>query len=512
MTNDYLKFNAWSYQYYLDRNSIYDIGTFAIEVTEIENYCKENDLTDLNFREIVELDWSNLLHFGNNEIPKYFGLIALQCYAASIMQSDHNVGVNDYQTRFLEITGITDQQDLQQKFKSKYFGIPIQEKIWIEAKETLSKLNIEIQIPDQSNGAGRYVQYPKKQVVLNQEDLKEYFDLFKNIEEEFEVVSFNEFKKYFKNNITKHQFIRNNNSKNNRSENENNIKLKQIFDYYCSENWRDLKKSISNNNNKTFIEKYILLYSEFAEKKIKLYKDESTEIYFSKGLFSKNPLKGIVFFKKSQEYENEYDYVNYLEEGKEYIFVTNNTFNSHTLKIIKYHFELIDINLTDNLLFKGIIDKNELPLEFIELIKESYPIELVGVKISQKKQYLHSFPPIINNIKNLNYRVLPDYNIKDVKVGKYQIRVPGFSNLNFEIIDTPTLKHIIHPRNIGLKINNLAIIESNYDVQGLHYYGDGKLQYESININNWIDVQKNKTKKETSNIILKILTQSQYGK
>ena len=104
------------------------------------------------------------------------------------------------------------------------------------------------------------------------------------------------------------------------------------------------------------------------------------------------------------------------------------------------------------------------------------------------------------------------FNIDDVKVGKYQIRVPGYSNLNFEIIENPKLKEIIHPEVVGLKISNLNIVKDEYDVQGLHYTENQQLKEENLNINNWIDIQMRKTKIEASNIILKALIQSNYGK
>ncbi|RTZ03574.1 hypothetical protein EKL98_11305 [Flavobacterium bomense] len=166
MNNNYLEFNNWAFQYYLERNSVSNLGTLAIEVTEIENYCKENDC-DLKFKEIINYDWSKLLHHETNNIPKYFGLIALQCFAASRMQYDgiSKTGINDYQTRFNEVTGITNTQELQSKFKSEFTGNPIQEKIWIEAKKFLSNMDFEIHIPNPSNGAGRYVQYPTSGII-----------------------------------------------------------------------------------------------------------------------------------------------------------------------------------------------------------------------------------------------------------------------------------------------------------------------------------------------------------
>lgn len=511
MNNNYLEFNNWAFQYYLERNSVSNLGTLAIEVTEIENYCKENNC-DLKFEEIISNDWSKLLQQGINNIPKYFGLIALQCYAASLMQNDSETSATDYQTRFIQLSGISDVNELQNISKEKINELTIQEKVWIEAEKFLSTKGINIKIPKIKDSKGKYIQYPLSQVILNQEDLKEYINFFIEIEKIFDGLSFNKFQKYFKNNIDKYQFKRKNNLKTNRLEYEINIKLKQIFDFYCSENWKIIEESSVTNKIKSHESKYILYYNELEETKIKLYNNEYDSISFSKVIFQKTRISGIIFFKKSKEYENEFDSVNYLENDAEYILVANNDSNLNDLKILSKYFETINYNDEKVYFFKGKIDIKNIPEEFIELINEQYPLELIGIKISRKREYLICFPPTINNSKDVNYRVQPEYNINDVKAGKYQIRVPGFSNLNFEIIEIPKLKSIVHLRNVGLKINDLNIVETNHDVQGLYYSGNTELKDESLNINNWINAQTKKAKRESSNIILKALIQNKYGK
>lgn len=509
MNKNYLEFNNWVLDYYKYRNSYSTVSTFAIEVIEIENYCIEHSC-DLKFPEIIEQKWSKLLLDVGNTNPKYFGLIALQCYAASLMENDSTTSVKDYKTRFNEISGNTNE--LQNIFKEEIEGITVQEKIWIKSKDFFSTIGIEINIPKIKSYKNKYIQYPLSQVVLNQEDLKEYVCFFIEIEKLFEEISFDVFQKYYKNNISRFQFNRKNNLKDDRPQNENNIKLKQIFDYYCSEGWRTIAESLSSNKINIEEPKYILYYNEFAQTKIQLYNNQNDCIDFSKAMFHKSRIKGILFFKKSDEYKNEFDLVNYLENETEYIFVANNDSNPNDLKIIKECFESINFNTEKLYFFKGKIDANRLPNEFVELINEPYPLKLKGVKISRKKQYLISFPPKIINDKNRDYRIYPKYNVDDIKVGKYKIKVPGYSNMNFEIIENPKLKGIIHPKELGLKIINLNIIERDYNVQGLYYSESQKLKEDYLNINNWIDVQIRKTKKEASNIILKALKQSNYGK
>lgn len=513
MNKNYLEFNNWALDYYKYRNSYSTIGTLAIEVIEIENYCKKNSC-DLKFSEIIEEDWSRLLQNEDNNNPKYFGLIALQCYAASLMENDLTTSVKDYKTRFNEISGNTNE--LQFIFKEEINGISVQEEIWIKSKRFLSTIGIEINIPKIKSFKGKYIQYPLSQVILNQEDLKEYVSFFIEIEKLFDEISFDVFQKYHKNNIRRFQFNRRNNLKEDRQENENKIKLKQIFDFYCSENWKVTAELIVTNRISTEDPKYILYCNELVETKIQLYNDQYDCIDFSRTMFQKSRIKGIVFFKKSDEYANEFDLVNYLENGAEYILVANNDSNLNDLKIIKEYFKCINLNNEKLEFFKGRIDENRLPSEFIELINESYPLKLVGVKISRKKQYLINFPPKIINDKNKSYRVYPEYNIDDVKIGKYQIRVPGYSNLNFEIIENPKLNGIVHSKELGLKICNLNIVENDYDAQGLYYYENQQLRQDILNINSWINIQNgnsnSKQKMQTNNIILKALTQYKNGR
>lgn len=510
--NSYLNFNNWAYQYYLDRNLSFSIGTLAIEVNEIEKYCDEFKC-DLKFREIISFDWSKLLQQNANDKPKYFGLIALQCYAASKMQNDGIASAADYQTRFIEVSGISTIQELQNKFRELFLNLPVQEQIWITAQKHFESKNIEIIIPDQRTRSGKYVQYPKKQVVLNQEDLKEYVDYFRLLQNTFDTVSFDNFKRHYKNNIFDFHILRKNNIRTDRIESENSIKLKQIFDFYCSENWKEQRNLFKNDLVKNKESRYILFYNEFAETKIQLYNGHDNSIAITKEIFQKSRIKGIVFFKKSEDYEKEFDSVNYLENDIEYIFVSNNDLNSNGLKILNCYFETITFDLENYCFFKGKIDINRVPEVFRQLINDSYPIELIGIKISRKREYLINFPPTIKNSKNVNFRIQPDYDSVNTRVGEYQIRVPGFSNFNFEIIENPKLNQLISSRNMGLKIQDLSLVTKGFDAQGLEYflkYGDEN-KFE-LNINNWIKVQTRKNKKKSSNIILKAINQSKNGR
>ena len=85
------------------------------------------------------------------------------------------------------------------------------------------------------------------------------------------------------------------------------------------------------------------------------------------------------------------------------------------------------------------------------------------------------------------------------------LKIPLLATMNYNLSDKFRIV-----ANLGLYGQN--IVKDEYDVQGLHYTENQQLKEENLNINNWIDIQMRKTKIEASNIILKALIQSNYGK
>src|SRR5690606_29514442 len=85
-----------------------------------------------------------------------------------------------------------------------------------------------------------YVQFPKSQVILNREDLKEYKPLFRQLEEESPMISFMDFKKYLLRGMPVYmkQIKRFNNRRKNLIDLEKAIRDNQIFNFYCSD-WED---------------------------------------------------------------------------------------------------------------------------------------------------------------------------------------------------------------------------------------------------------------------------------
>nr|WP_315240185.1 hypothetical protein [uncultured Flavobacterium sp.] len=522
MNNHYIKFNRWAFNYYIERNSLETMCTLAVETSEVDNYSKANNNCDFIFTEINSKDWSLLLgEVIDDDIryPKYFGLLALQCYAAAKMERDGVVSANNYKKRFREITGLSSDQLLETMFKETYKGIPIQEYIWEQARDFLNrKYKINISIPLVTKGAGRYVQYPKSQVVLNQEDLKEYLKFYLEVKNEFENISYFEFHKYYLNKINRYSncFKRNNNRNNLFSPIENKIKLKQIFDFYCSENWRDLvidePASIANVDIKINTN-YILTINH---KVVKLYDYFFNEIIFSNSKFSNVSVGDFHSFKKSYEYPDEFNYVEKLELEFDYIFILNKR-DLILNKKFSQNFEEINVDYGDVVIFKGFISEFTLSEVFSDRIVETFPITLKGIKVSRKAEYLASQGPEIINNKNIpisiywNNQRLHTYEKKNAQIGSYSIRIPGYSYVKFKIIDNPTIQGVVDEFKYGWELGSFTIQENNFNIQGLFLKDNENECNTPLTINTWIKLQKDKAKiKSTKNLILKVLSKCKY--
>src|SRR5690606_7684542 len=125
-------------------------------------------------------DWSKLLAVDKRrDIPLCFGLIGLQCLAATMAEED---GIWE---KFRLLTNISDDTRLNVCLKEKVSPLDrnVLDVIWERVKSYLKKRDLHIELPKERDGPHRYVRYPKSQVVLNRDDLKEYKPFFESLRE-----------------------------------------------------------------------------------------------------------------------------------------------------------------------------------------------------------------------------------------------------------------------------------------------------------------------------------------
>lgn len=511
----YIRFNSWVYEYYINNCIPFQLNTLSIPSSEIQNFAIENDIEISRFNELSKFSWLELLKV-KNEIPQFFGLIAIQCLAALKMQNEIDRTANNYRDQFAEIVGLNDVNDFN-KFCSEEINLNynIQELIWHRAVEYFKTLSIFINIPEIRSGKDRYVQFPKSQIILNYEDLKEYVNFFKSINEMFESISFEDFKKYYVNNISKfrNSFRRNNNTKsdNEWSEIEIKIKIKQIFDYYCTEDWESLFPKV-NTKEKVSNVNYII---KLIDDQWFLFDEYHNIIEDFNSLIRKNRF---MMFRKNKDYPNEYESVNSFSVNENNIFIIyNSPANNNEIRILKKNFQYDSYESEKNnfLVFK-IIYSEQLPDFLINKFSSSHPIELIGFKISGKKQYFVNHPPKIKCLKDVPYHIF--FQKRKIqkneinKVGKYSIKINGYSNYNFELLESPVLDYSSCTNENSLVFKSLNYLDDKVaTISGLQIKYENKSNVESLTIKNWIKSLGGK-RIYTESQLLKSISQSRNGK
>lgn len=508
----YSEFNNWVFKYYSENLIPNQINSLTIPTSEYEELKNSLGLVMSAFPEVYKNHWSDLLGSYSNGIPKYLGLLALQCHAAFMMHNDGAVTAANFRERFIDLVGIESDSKLNSFFGEAYNShLNIQEKIWYAASNFFSNQNIIIDLPEKKSYAGRNTQYPQSQSILNYEDLKEYSAFYRYVAESFDVIHYDEFcREYFiRLPSLKYYFKRSNNLKD-ISDSENKIKLKQIFDHYNSSEWLNV------NCQKLTPRLPIILsyYLKVEDNAFIIYDENYEEIPDIIPLIN---TKKILFFKKDLDYHQEYNFCPKLEGGSEFIIVLQKTtFTEQLQKKLSAFPNALPLNNSNTSINAYAIDLNDGVPEFlIQYIGPEYPVKLIGPKVSRKRQYLKSSPPYITCKDNvsfalyLNNKRLP-YD-QPFHVGNYSIKVNGFSTYSFEIIDDPVLLRTI---DISLPLLNFATMEfcttGEGHLSGLFFEVDNERAKDDLSIKRWIKI--NTTGIDKSNkILLRALNNNKYG-
>jgi len=251
-----------------------------------------------------------------DSIPQYFGLLAIQCLAASLMQNNGEYTANSYQIRLEELLDIKDNNTLQNLFRGTNRNEPVQEEIWNSAKNFLkAELGFELNIPARTTGRGRFVQYPISQSLLNTEDLRHFTSFFAQEFQVKEILPFNYFRMRLDANFL-------NISITNRTKRlwENDQKrdrcLWQLYNYY---NLWDGEVYITQKGNRIHTGKASNNCLRLPQQKLVLLFDDGQPKFYINGEFDKEingenlfQIKNYNFFHKSliifieSDYPNEY--------------------------------------------------------------------------------------------------------------------------------------------------------------------------------------------------------------
>jgi len=115
-------------------------------------------------------DWKPFIEFQQPSIPQYLGLIAIQLYAAYMMDNqnennDEEYSEKAYNPRLCQLLRIESHQ--LQQLLAKY-----QDRLWGSFSNWCSEVGFYFHLPEKREGPHRYTRYPLSQALLNSHDLK----------------------------------------------------------------------------------------------------------------------------------------------------------------------------------------------------------------------------------------------------------------------------------------------------------------------------------------------------
>ncbi|WP_333575211.1 hypothetical protein [Sphingobacterium sp.] len=503
----YSDFNFWVFDYYCERNYKGEPGCLAID----EYDYNESGFRGVFFPEIYEGNWSKLFGKENNHnIPLFFGLIGLQCLAAIAVENNH---IRD---EFKVISGIKNLQSVDQYFSEPFANHTIQDEFWVRVKNYLKDyLEIDIEIPKPKKRKDRFIQYPKSQVVLNRDDLKEYKPFLDNLHEKlhYEPISLSDFKKEILG--INRPFLRKNNRNQERTDIQEKIRLRQVFNYYNSDSWisDELAKRIYERESN---HSYTLIFD-----------GDNGNIIITDGLNNScSPLSVLerrnnkyCFFQKHDVFSDEFTLVKNLEYNRDYIILyEKDKFRNWASGIEICYDNSLKIG------FKYIFYENPESIDPYEFAKhfdlKHKPIQLVGLRIGGRNVFMENLGPKIvdkDYTVYLNGRRI-EYKPNNCEPGEYRVRVNregiDYSDIRFRIIDTYFYNYKyddIERRVLGSRLDSLKLCNIGNRMVGIKYVCDDKSDNNQLNLNDWIKANTDQQSKNNKNRFLNLIRKNKNG-
>lgn len=484
----YKDFNKQALNFYLSRASS-SFFTFSIDHSELSAIVSDNNIP--KFKRL-DSDWTLLLR-EEDGIPQYFGLIALQCYAGTLMEDDNFISDRVYNARLLQVLQLTNVE-AQTLYKDGNPDETAQELIWFAAKDYLfANYGLKLSIPERRIFSRRYVQYPLSQVLLNNEDLKQFTSFFSEHFIPLENIPFDFFKerlwKWIPGRISSKCLKR-------LSEEDKTEKcLEQIFNYY--QRWegniynKGIPEQIRPNNHldkKSYKPRVLLsIFEETPKFLLDNMEISANEILQINNYFYFH--KGIMLFNPIEDYDDDYEDSRFLIKTNDDCYILIDPLSDKALfSYLQSHSVGMNYLQSGIWLFRF---KFENPLvdcldRYVYTIN---PVQLYsGIKLKYNNTFLTGFGPSIEYTKP--YQIFHNsrpiqYEPETAMPGQYLIRTSNHRDFIFHIVDSPKDTFVFN-RNIGWNLANLSV-SANPSMEG--YMIKAFSSNKTHSIRKWIDIQ-----------------------
>lgn len=488
----YHEFNKRVFDYYVLKSK----SSYCILSLDNAELCAILNGSEIpNFPELRR-PWNSLL--GEiDHLPQFFGLIALQCYAASLMQRDKDASPSAYRLRFIRVIGLSQEQELNNLFIGADPTKSVQDAIWQNAKAYFKdRLDLDLLIPDPAINAGRYVQYPKSQALLNTEDLKYFIPFFKQEFHAGESLPF----AYFKNKVLANLI---NISLTRRAklllddENLTDLCFQQLFNFF--NRWDgdefDPHKIKSRDISR-------LTSTPLVSSRITLVFEQGVPIFYLKGNRPLSPdiirthksykyiYKDLLILEKLPYDTDEYEDSRFIHTGWP-VCICLNKYKSSSI----YHYLLSHnnnkFNITDEeVLFCYVPSEITADSPLKKFLSEGNPVILQGgLKLNRIRGYLQGFGPNIDCSEQFsvifkNSKI--EYQPRLADIGTYIVRVDGFKDIEFDIIKKIVVSLPLVPKSKGWNFGTYNI-SIKPDIEGALISTNSAIKEPPL-IRRWINV------------------------
>jgi hypothetical protein len=540
---NYLQFNKKCYDYYIENNQEKLVGSFLIPPSEIVDWLKlDYDNPKISFVEINS-DWWYLTNIDPNyNIPKAFGIIALQCYGAFLRHNTINTTDKQLNKAIESLLGFSSAQQLQLQFGDGYPNT--QDQLWINAQIFLKQKEINISIPQPSYGPGRNVQYPKSQVFFTLQIFKDLYPILLNAEEQF-ISNLSEFRDFILLKLKEnHSTLRNIkqillNTEN--AERNRQVFIIQLFNFWRSSDWKNqyfqilTEKSYKKKINTTDLEVNFQIYFDYIENKFSYFLSEQNDfVDLNETNVSRIIEKGPILFTNSLETPFDFSQVNSFVFETPYLIYCK-TFSSFREKLENFD-DLIwfkENNISIAFAPKGFNDQRAASLfnDFSQTIifnaiqfnapKIDFRKNIVlyghNIEVLLNLQYikpnqLKLFTMIGNQLSDeIEFSPIEDNRIifENLNQHKYCISSENFNDIIFEIADISFTNNI----NYSLKSFNIKDYRITSDLLGIHsLFYPLTNQKSNLSYKNVTRALLYKEKKQSDNTILKAINLSNHGR
>jgi hypothetical protein len=540
ISSTYTQFNNVVYETFFNNDRKGTLVILTIDEEFIWTFLAALQIDEITFLRhmaaYLSKDWSQVLYGGYTENPKFFGLIALQVYAAYLMDDDHQneneyeYGDKAYNPRLCKLLNI-DIPALQGLYY-KY-----QDALWNNFSVWCNQSGFEINIPSSKNGPGRFAQYPLSQAILNKKDLRQLGKVFIHVGlRPGELFHFSDFVDLIrladKQPLVTRHYIKVKDRL--LSEGKSEIFYRQVFNYY--NNWNGAMQATDDLENDTLPSyaltsgRYICIVQDNLELVEILNENSETVEVFSLSspvaladLQKKYKIgsQGLIAFIENEKYSNEWIQQRYVYRNIPFLIITERkTTQNNLLNVLCNYSQIIPHPIYD--IIQGFVPDEALLDERIDslLFKETHVRLSNGLKLDNSTWMAGAGPCLhfqqegtfwINGQKIFEGQSL---DCRGFLPGRYSIKHRDYTPRVFFIKEPVLVDMHLFPNSgwqINKSLNRWEYGSVDYHIQGLYC----KLGHEKVcnsnPVRNWILAQQGKATCSQPPIVIHALNRAANG-